>query len=77
MKKHTHGGNVYQYQNCIDFSANCNPLGTPESVKAAIVESLERIADYPQVGYAPLKNTLAEYEGAEPDRSSAAMGRRN
>ena len=27
--KHSSGGNVYQYKNCVDFSANCNPLGTP------------------------------------------------
>ena len=33
MTKHVHGGNIYTYKNCLDFSANCNPLGTPESVK--------------------------------------------
>lgn len=63
--KHIHGGNVYQYQNCVDFSANCNPLGTPESVKNAIIESLSHINDYPQVGCAPLKETIAQYEGVE------------
>ena len=63
--KHIHGGNVYQYQNCVDFSANCNPLGTPESVKNAIVESLSHINDYPQVGCAPLKEAIAQYEGVK------------
>lgn len=63
--KHIHGGNVYQYQNCVDFSANCNPLGTPESVKNAIIESLSHINDYPQVGCAPLKEAIAQYEGVE------------
>ena len=57
--KHIHGGNVYQYKNCVDFSANCNPLGTPESVKNAIIESLSHISDYPQVGCAPLKDAIA------------------
>ena len=28
----------------LDFSANCNPLGTPESVKQAVRDSLERIS---------------------------------
>ena len=63
MTKHVHGGNIYTYKNCLDFSANCNPLGTPESVKQAVRDSLEYIKDYPQVGYAPLKKAIAEYEG--------------
>lgn len=63
MKKHIHGGNVYQYGNCIDFSANCNPLGTPESVKEAVIKSLDEINHYPQVGCAPLKKAIAAYEG--------------
>ena len=40
MEKHIHGGDVYHHQGCIDFSANCNPLGTPEGIKKAIIESL-------------------------------------
>ena len=63
MTKHVHGGNIYTYKNCLDFSANCNPLGTPESVKQAVRDSLEYMKDYPQVGYAPLKKAIAEYEG--------------
>lgn len=67
MTKHVHGGNVYQYRGCLDFSANCNPLGTPQSVKQAVVESLEHVADYPQVGYAPLRKAIAAYEGTEEE----------
>ncbi|MDO4273157.1 MAG: threonine-phosphate decarboxylase CobD [Eubacteriales bacterium] len=67
MKKHIHGGNVYQYENCVDFSANCNPLGTPESVKEAVIKSLENINHYPQVGCAPLKKAIAAYEGTEAE----------
>ena len=63
MKKHIHGGNVYQYKNCLDFSANCNPLGTPERVKRAAAESLERISEYPRVGCEPLRRAIGEYEG--------------
>lgn len=65
MKKHIHGGNIYQYQNCIDFSANCNPLGTPESVKQAIIGSLETISNYPQVGYGALKHAISAYESTD------------
>lgn len=65
MKKHIHGGNVYQYSDCVDFSANCNPLGTPEAVKQAIIQSLETVSDYPQVGFERLKRAIAEYESLE------------
>ena len=30
MTKHIHGGDVYKHKDCLDFSANLNPLGTPE-----------------------------------------------
>lgn len=65
MKKHIHGGNVYQYKNCLDFSANCNPLGTPDSVKQAIIESLETISDYPRVGCQELKQAIGDYESVK------------
>ena len=67
MEKHIHGGNIYSYRDCVDFSANCNPLGTPESVKQAIRDSLECVKDYPQVGYAPLREALGRYEDVEPE----------
>ena len=57
MEKHIHGGDVYHHQGCIDLSANCNPLGTPEGIKKAIIKSLEHIHDYPQVGCTPLKKS--------------------
>ena len=63
MKKHVHGGDVYRYADCVDFSANCNPLGTPKSVKQAITESLSHLAEYPRVGCEPLKKAIAAYEG--------------
>ena len=44
MTKHVNGGNIYTYKHCLDFSANCNPLGTPESVKQAVRDSLESVS---------------------------------
>ncbi len=67
MKKHIHGGNVYKYKGCLDFSANCNPLGTPESVKQAVIRSLDMVADYPQVGCGALREVVAEYEEVDRD----------
>lgn len=67
MKKHIHGGNIYQYKNCLDFSANCNPLGTPGSVIEAAAESLHHIHEYPRVGCTPLREAIGKYEGVSPD----------
>lgn len=74
MEKHIHGGDVYHHQGCIDFSANCNPLGTPEGIKKAIIKSLEHIGDYPQVGCAPLKEAIAEYEHTKPEQVICGNG---
>lgn len=64
--KHLHGGDVYRYQNCIDFSSNCNPLGPPEGVVRAAAESASRIAAYPDVQCEKLREALALYEGTSP-----------
>lgn len=74
MKKHVHGGDVYHYADCVDFSANCNPLGTPEGVKQAIIDSLEYLGDYPRVGCQPLREAIGEYEGAEASQVICGNG---
>lgn len=74
MEKHIHGGDVYHHQGCIDFSANCNPLGTPEGIKKAIIRSLDHINDYPRVGCTPLKEAIAEYENTKPDQVICGNG---
>ena len=43
MKDKIHGGDVYRHKNALDFSANMNPLGTPEAVIRAAAESLRRV----------------------------------
>ncbi|MDC7286997.1 threonine-phosphate decarboxylase CobD [Blautia schinkii] len=72
--KHIHGGNVYQYKDCLDFSANCNPLGTPQSVKEAVIKSLEHISDYPQVGCRPLREAVGAYEQVDPENVICGNG---
>lgn len=74
MRKHIHGGDVYGHRDCIDFSANCNPLGTPEKVKQAIIESLDHINEYPQVGCAALKEAIAAYEQVKPEQVVCGNG---
>ena len=74
MTKHILGGDVYKYRNCLDFSANLNPLGTPESVKKAICDSLDHIAEYPQVGSELLREKIAEYEGVKTEEVICGNG---
>ena len=45
MDFYTHGGNIYDcnlgtQMPILDFSANINPLGLPEQVKQAVINSL-------------------------------------
>lgn len=74
MSKHIHGGDVYNHRDCIDFSANCNPLGTPEAVIRAGEKSLQRIFEYPEVGCLPLRQAIAEYEGVKTEQVICGNG---
>lgn len=59
-----HGGDIEGFireygKAPLDFSANCNPLGLPESARAAIIESLDKADLYPD----PLSRNLSEAIG--------------
>ncbi|MBY4986816.1 hypothetical protein ACTGVN_02560 [Streptococcus suis] len=64
-----HGGNMNQLacdlgfhpEECLDFSANINPLGLSENVKSRILETLDSLVHYPNVTYSKSKAALAEY----------------
>lgn len=51
----------------LDFSANTNPLGTPESVRRAVVESTEALNQYPDPYCRELVAALAEFEQVPPE----------
>ena len=72
--KHVHGGDVYHHQGCVDFSANCNPLGTPGKVRQAVADSLDELVNYPQVGYESLKKAIAEYEQVSKEQVICGNG---
>ncbi len=61
-----HGGDVYKNRVTLDFSANVNPFGTPEPVKAAIRESAERVFRYPDPYCTELREALAARHGVSP-----------
>jgi threonine-phosphate decarboxylase len=74
MKKHIHGGNIYQYEGCLDFSANLNPLGLPKGIRQAVIDSLDQADLYPEVGYAPLREAIGAYEGVPADQVICGNG---
>ncbi len=57
-----HGGNAYSLKNIIDFSANINPLGTSESVKAAIAANISDIEKYPDPDCTELRKKISVHE---------------
>lgn len=62
-----HGGDIYNNKNKIDFSANINPLGLPRGVKMALMESIDKVIHYPDVGCDRLREKLALTYGIEKD----------
>ena len=71
--KNIHGGDIYQYNNILDFSANINPLGAPGSVKRAIADAVGEIGHYPEMYSDSLRKAIGEKYHI---RLSAAMERR-
>lgn len=53
MRKLEHGGDIYSTRDIpknmqlVDFSANINPLGMPDSVKNSIIENIDQYHCYP------------------------------
>jgi histidinol-phosphate/aromatic aminotransferase/cobyric acid decarboxylase-like protein len=50
----------------IDFSASINPLGTPQSAIAAIVNSTSGLKAYPDPEYPELRSHLAQHHQIDP-----------
>lgn len=60
--KNPHGGDIYAGGIRLDFSANTNPLGTPESVREAILRALPDVHRYPDPCCRMLCAAIAEAE---------------
>ena len=64
----THGGDVWQGpapEAFLDFSANLNPEGPPEWVRAAMAEGVNRARYYPDVQSAAARRGLAAHLGLD------------
>ena len=55
-----HGGDIYRNKIKYDFSVNVNPLGIPDRVKEAYIDSLNELVNYPDLECEMLKKALAK-----------------
>jgi threonine-phosphate decarboxylase len=78
-----HGGDIYGHKDLmdkdreglfLDFSVNTNPLGMPDSVKAAIRDHVEDYQRYPDPSCRALRAALAHHEGVPENRICCGNG---
>ena len=62
---YVHGGDIYSRPIRLDFSANVNPFGAPEAVKAAVRSAAEDLGAYPDPCCGPLREKLAAANGVD------------
>ncbi len=60
---YVHGGDIYSRPIRLDFSANVNPFGAPEAVKAAVRSAAEDLGAYPDPCCGSLREKLAAANG--------------
>ena len=72
-----HGGDVYDGEIQLDFSANTNPYGTPQAVLDAMSAVLTRVHQYPDPYCRELVKTISEFEAVPRTGFSAAAARRS
>ncbi|MDI6716330.1 MAG: threonine-phosphate decarboxylase CobD [Actinomycetota bacterium] len=77
-----HGGNIeqlakrlgFEHGQLIDFSSNINPFGPSEKVIAAIRQSIERVADYPEQRAESFVEAVAQMIGVKEENVVAGNG---
>jgi threonine-phosphate decarboxylase len=66
-----HGGNIYKLarekgiKEILDYSANINPFGLPESLKKSVLENFHVFEKYPDPEYIELREVLAKHNGMD------------
>jgi len=75
-----HGGDVYAFRKktglseFTDFSANISPLGIPESVKKAYINSLDGLVYYPDPANRKLTEAISEFHGISAEHAVCGNG---
>lgn len=79
MPVYTHGGDVVAAQReyggaVLDFSANLNPLGMPEEVRAAAARAAASAVNYPDPLCRALREGIAQRDGVSPEQIICGNG---
>lgn len=69
-----HSGDVYEGNIMLDFSANTNPFGMPDGVKAAIRASINSLDRYPDPYCRRLVRAIAEHECVKAEQVLVGAG---
>ena len=74
-----HGGNIKSITNgknngILDFSASINPLGYPENVRKALLESFDNVLHYPDIDCSSLRKCIARKIGRSSDEIIVGNG---
>jgi len=77
-----HGGNIHavlqqagcEFGEIIDFSANINPLGPPEWLRAMVSRELDKVLHYPDPDYDDLVQEIARFYMVTPEQVIPANG---
>ena len=69
-----HGGDSYAHPECIDFSANLNPLGMPDAVRQAVIRNAGLWEHYPDPECLVLRQQLAKHTGVPSDQIVCGNG---
>ena len=77
-----HGGNAaalaeefgFSLEDCLDFSANINPLGISQKLRACLTESIDWLIHYPDISYSHSRELLAHHHGLDKDNVLLANG---
>lgn len=67
MHPYEHGGETYDKEITLDFSANINPFGLPEGVKQSLINNLDTFNVYPDQQCLKLKAALAKKLGVQEE----------
>ena len=76
MKRFEHGGDIYTHRGALDFSANLNPLGMPQSAREALHAGIESGAfePYPDTRCTGIARSIAKMEGVDVQQVVVCAG---
>ena len=73
-KPSKHGGDVYGSKTLVDFSASLNPMGMPESVRRALIASVDGCIHYPDPYCRTLRHAIGRAEGVPVEHILCGAG---